>query len=114
MDEPRVEELLHRIETLEREKRRWKVIGIGSLSILLVIVLLGGLFSVATAVMMQAQHARALQAEQEALMRAMDAEQARQEAMRERDVAERARSEALAAEQRARQEAEKKAKEDGR
>jgi hypothetical protein len=104
MDEPRLEELLYRIETLEREKRRWKLIGIGSLSIVLVLLALGGVFSVGTAILAR-----------EAALRERDAvEQARQAEMRERDAAERARWEALQAEQRARQAAEKKVREDGR
>ncbi len=102
MDEPRVEELLYRIETLEREKRRWKVIGIGSLSIVLILLLLGGLFSVGTAVMVRARYVEVLKAEREA-------------AMRERDAAEQARrAAALEAEQRAKQGAEKNGKEDGK
>jgi hypothetical protein len=114
MDEPRLEELLYRIETLEREKRRWKLIGIGSLCILLALVLVGGLFSIGTALLIQKQQVRAIRAEQEALMRAEEAaEQAHQAAMQEREVAERAREAAMQAEERARQ-AEKKVKDDGR
>jgi hypothetical protein len=101
MDEPRLEELLHRIETLEREKRRWKSIGIGSLSVLVALVLFGGLFSVATAVVIRAQYVEVLRAEQEAAMRALDA-------------AEQARQAALEAEHRAKQAAEGRAKKDDR
>ena len=93
MNEPHVEDLLHRIESLEREKRRWKLIGISSLSVLLVLLVLGGVFSVGTAFMVRAQH--------------IAAEQAREAAIQERNAAERAR---WGAEQRAK----KKAMEDGR
>jgi hypothetical protein len=118
MDEPRLEELLYRIETLEKENRRWKRIGIGSLCILLVLVVFGGLFvSVGTVVMIRDQRQAAEQARQ-AEMREREAaeqaryaaEQARQGEMREREAAEQARQ-AMEAEQRARQAAEKKAKE---
>jgi hypothetical protein len=65
MDEPRPEELLYRIETLEREKRRWKRISVGTVSILLTFVLLGGFFAVLTAVLIRTEYVSALRAEQE-------------------------------------------------
>jgi hypothetical protein len=68
MDEPRPEELLYRIETLERENRRWKRLGIGALAILLIFVLLGGFFAVWTAVLIRTQYVSALRAEQEAVV----------------------------------------------
>ena len=93
MDEPRVEELLYRIEILEGQKRHWKMIGLGSLAILLGIGLLGGLFTVSTAVMLREQ---------------------REIAIQEREAAEQAMEEARQAERRARQEAERAAKEAGK
>jgi hypothetical protein len=85
MDEPRLEELLSRIEILERENRRWKQIGIGALAMLLVFVLVGGLFSIGASLRYVAE------------VRAV-----REAALRERDAAEQAHQAALEAEQRAR------------
>jgi hypothetical protein len=111
MDDSQVHELPTRIETLGRENRRWKLIGISSLSVLLVLLVLGGVFSVGAAFMAREQRDVALQAREEALRERDAAEQARQEAMQEREVAERAHQAAMQAEQRARQAAEQKAKE---
>jgi hypothetical protein len=114
MDHSQVHELLARIETLERANRRWKVIGISLLSVLAVLLVLGGVFSVGAAFMVRDQRDAALHAREEALRERDAAQQAHQAAMQEREVAERAHQAAMQAEQQARQAAEQKASDNGR
>jgi hypothetical protein len=100
MDDARFDELCRRVEALEREKSRWKVIGVTSLALLGLVLCLGCPLSVGTAVL-RGRHVReALQAEREA------AEEARQAEERARRAAEDARQGA----EKARQETERREK----
>lgn len=88
MDEPRLDELMHRIATLEQDKRRWKLIGISAL-VVIALLLLGDIFFLGAAVLIQAQHAQALRAERAAALQAQQAEnEARQQAEDARHEAE--------------------------
>lgn len=90
MDEPLVDELRHRLQILEQEKRRWKLIGIVALSAFVLLLVGGGVVVLGTvslsAVQLREEQRRALEAETEARMQAerarMEAERARQEAQR--------------------------------
>jgi uncharacterized protein HemX len=89
--DPLVDELRRRVQVLEQEKRRWKVVGISALIVLLLVVIGGGILGVGTASfythrLRQAQ----MQAEVEAMRARMEAErameameQARREAARQ-------------------------------
>jgi hypothetical protein len=95
MDEPLVDELRHRLQVLEQEKRRWKMIGITALVAFALLLVGGGAVVVGTAslfaVQVREERMRAMEAEREARMQAerarMDAERARQEAQRGADEA---------------------------
>ena len=88
MDDARFDELCRRVEALEREKSRWKIVGITSLTLLGLGLCLGCPLSVGTG-LLRGRHVReALQAEREA------AEEARQAEERARRAAEEARKEA--------------------
>lgn len=95
MDEPLVDELRHRMQILEQEKRRWKLIGITALIAFVLLLIGGGVVVLGTvsmfAVRAREEQMRAMEAEREARMQAeraqMEAERARQEAQRAADEA---------------------------
>jgi len=85
------QELLYRIERLEQEKRRWKVVGIVSLCLLGFLLLLGSvgvgvgvLASVRMSQQAQEERDRAEQARRQAEMERMKAEEAMRKAKEER------------------------------
>ena len=91
MDEGLIDELMHRVNVLEQEKRRWKAIGIGALLALAVLFVGGGLLSLGSMTMYWRHNAMQ---RDEAMMMMMRAEEARAEAERARLEAEKARLEA--------------------
>jgi hypothetical protein len=97
MDEPQIDELLHRLELAEKETRRWKAIGIGALAALTLVLVLGGVISMGTLVYTQARLARTMS----------EVERARMEAEKQRQQAEQARMQAEQAQQKAQRELEK-------
>ena len=102
MDDPSNEELRRRVEALEREKRRWRVTGVISLTLLGLVLCLGCPLTAGTA-LLRARHVRQLQAERDA------AERARRAAAEDRAEAERRAAEARKKEEAARPAAEKEA-----
>lgn len=87
MNEPLVDELMRRVETLEREKRRWRLIGISALLFLVLVVFGGGVLVLGTASMytlqVREQRMRALEAAERAQMEALRAEQAARQSAEE-------------------------------
>ena len=81
MDEPLVHELMQRIQALESDKRRWKLLGLSALGALGMVVLLGALGAAAVLTMHWQGSVRGWDAERQARM---EAEQARMEAERAR------------------------------
>lgn len=83
MNEPRLEDLLARIAVLEREKQRWKAIGLGTLVVFVLFLMAGGLVVtgafVAQARAMQAAQAERLAAEAARYQEAVARQQAEQE-----------------------------------
>jgi len=93
--DPRVDELRRRVQGLEQEKRRWKLIGISALIALLLVLIGGGVLFMGTASFYayRAKEAQ-MQAEMEA-KRAQEAQmQAEMEAQRAQAAMEQARREA--------------------
>lgn len=93
MDEPRLEELMARLEVLEQEKRRWKGIALGEFAVFILLLILGGLLSVGAAFMLQTRYVHAVRAEQaareEALRGAYEARSQADRAMRAEEEARR-------------------------
>jgi uncharacterized protein HemX len=87
MNEPLVDELMRRVDSLERENRRWRLIGIGALLFLVLVVFGGGVLLVGTASMytlqIREQRSRELEAAERAQMEALRAEQAAKQAAEE-------------------------------
>lgn len=75
MDEPRFDELLYRVETLEKEKHRWKAIAIVALVTLGLLVLPVAIGFCWLVFVAPDQHLEALHAEQEAEMQQLRLEQ---------------------------------------
>lgn len=88
MEEPRHEELLLRIAQLEKEKKRWKLIGLGALAMLGVAMVLGGILCTATFVVTQRQ---LVMSRQEAMIQRDQAEISRHEAEQARRLSEQVR-----------------------
>ncbi len=86
--DPLVTELRRRVQVLEKEKRRWQVIGIGALVLLLLGVLVGGAVGMSTA---SYYTYRLRQEQMQAQMEAMRAEM---EAAKAQEALERARRKA--------------------
>ena len=94
MNEPGFDELMYRIAILEKEKSRWKFIGIGSL-VLLALFFLGSVLLVGVIGLSQVRYARLIEAERDAAMREQlraveaqrAAEEARQRAIQQRKQA---------------------------
>jgi hypothetical protein len=109
MDDSRFDELCRRVEALEQQNRRWKIVGVTSLAVLGLVLCLGCPLSVGTA-LVRDRHLRELQAERAAEEKArLAAEEARQAEERARRAAEETRAEA----EKARKEAELREKQGG-
>jgi hypothetical protein len=101
--DPTVDSLRQLVQRLDRERRRWKVIGIVSLVVLLLTILSGGLgVSSAILYVVQIKNTQAVQArlaaeaaQQQAQEQALRAQQALEEAQRARQEAERRREKGL-------------------
>jgi hypothetical protein len=87
-DDPNVDHLLRRVQVLEKEKRRWKAIGVTAIVVLLLLFVGGGVMFVGSAGFF-AYRMKAAQMQAE-----MEADRARMEAIRAQEALEQARQEA--------------------
>jgi hypothetical protein len=92
MDEALVDKLMGRVERLEQEKRRWKLIGISALIVLGLVFFGGGVVVMGTATMyhFRVRH-QIMQAQVEAELAEMEARRAEEMAREARRQEERAR-----------------------